>query len=66
MYLYARDLNERKYNILINKRKYVGRKHFNDPIEFTEWSNTMDNIYENIGDYNSSRKRKNLECFLMI
>ena len=63
MYLYARDLNEPKYEILIKKRKDAGIKHLHDPNTFIEFSNTMDDVYENINDYNSSRKRKTLIVF---
>ena len=62
MYLYARDLNEPKYKILIKKRENTEIKHLNDPDAFIECSNSMDDVYENINDYNSSRK-KNLDCF---
>ena len=62
IYLYARDLNEPKYEILIKKRKDAGIKHLNDPNALIECSNTMDDVYENIHDYNSYRK-KNLDCF---
>ena len=58
IYLYARDLNEPKYKILIKKRKDAGIKHLNDPNAFIECSNTMDDVYENIDDYNLSRKLK--------
>ena len=61
--MYARDLYEPKYNIFIKKRKDAGIKHFNDPNAFIECSNTMDDVYENIHDYNSSRKRKILIAF---
>ena len=63
VYLYARDLNEPKYKILIKKCKDAGIKHLNDPNAFIECSNTMDDVYENIHDYNSSRKRKILIVF---
>ena len=63
IYLYARDLNEPKYKILIKKQKDVGIKHLNDPNAFIECSNMMDDVYENIHDYNSSRKRKILIVF---
>ena len=63
IYLYARDLNKPKYNILFKRRKDVGIKHLNDPNAFIECSNTMDDIYENIDDYNPSRKRKILIVF---
>ena len=61
--LYVRDLNEPKYKILIKKRKDAGIKHLNDPNAFIECSNTMDDVYENINDNNSSRKRKILIIF---
>ena len=38
-------------------------KHFNDPNAFIKCSNTMDDVYENINDYNWSRKRKILIIF---
>ena len=57
IYLYARDLNKPKYKILIKKRKDAGIKHLNDPNAFTECSNTMEDVYENIDDYNPSRKK---------
>ena len=64
IYLYARDLNEPKYKILIKKREDAGIKHLNDPNAFIKCSNAMDDVYKNIDDYNSSRKRKILIFFL--
>ena len=62
--MYARDLNEHtKYEYLIKKRGDVGIKHVNDPNAFIECSNTLDDVYENINDYNSSRRRKILIVF---
>ena len=63
MYLYAKDLTEPKYEFLIKKRKDVGANHFNDPNAFIECSNRMDVVYQNIDDYNPSRKRKILIAF---
>ena len=54
--LYAKDLSE--HEILIKRSKNAGIKYFNDPNTFIECSNTMDDVYENIDDYNPSRKRK--------
>ena len=59
----ARDLNEPKYEYLIKKRENVGIKHLNNPNAFIECSNTVDDVYENINDYNSNRKRKILIVF---
>ena len=51
------------HKILIKKHKAAGIKHLNDPNGFIECSNMMDDVYENINDYNSSRKRKILIFF---
>ena len=58
IYLHAKDLGKPKYQYLIKKREDVGIKHANNPNAFTECSNTMDDVYENIHDYSSSRRRK--------
>ena len=42
IYLYAKDLNEPKYQFLIQKREDVGIKHLNDPKAFIKYSNKMD------------------------
>ena len=63
IYLYAGDLNEPKYKIFIKKCEDAWTKHLNDPNAFIECSNIMDDVYENIHDYNSSRKRKILIVF---
>ena len=57
-YLYAEDLDEPKYQLLIKKLENAGIKHLNDPNAFIEYSNTVDDIYDNIDDYNPKRKRK--------
>ena len=48
---------------MIKNRKSAAVKHLNDPNAFIECSNTMDDVYENINDYNPSRKRKILTVF---
>ena len=63
IYLYARDLSEPKCEYLIKKHEDVGIKHLNNPNAFTECSNTMDDIYDNINDNNSNRRRKILIVF---
>ena len=45
-------------------RENAGIRYLNDPNTFIECFNTMDDIYENINDYNPSRKRKTLILFL--
>ena len=63
IYLYARDLSEPKYEYLIKKREDAAIKHLNNPNAFIERSNTMDDVYDNINDYNSNRRRKILIVF---
>ena len=63
IYLYAKDLSEGKYQFLIKKREDVGIKHLNDPKAFIEYSAYMDDIYNNVDDYNPNRKRTILIVF---
>ena len=58
IYLYAKDLSEPKYELLIKNRENAGIKHLNDSSAFIECSNTMDDVYVNIDHYNSNRKRQ--------
>ena len=44
IYLYAKDLEERKYQLLIKKREEVGLKKLNGKNAFIEYRNTMDDI----------------------
>ena len=63
IYLYAKDLSKSKYKYLIKNRETAVIKHVNDSNAFTEYSNMMDDVSENIDDYNPSRKRKILIIF---
>ena len=63
IHLYAKDLNEPKYQLLIKKREDAGIKHLNDPKAFIEYSNTMVDAYNNFDNYNLKRKRKILIVF---
>ena len=63
MYLYCKDLDEGKYKLLINKREQAGIKILNDPTAFIEYFSSMDDILDNIEDYNKKRKRKILIVF---
>ena len=63
IYLYAKDVSESKYEYLIRNRENTGIKHLNDSKTFIKFSNTMNDIYENIDNYNPKRKRKILIVF---
>ena len=51
---------QQKCQLLIKKRESTGLKYCK---AFTEYSNDMDDIYENIEEYNPHRKRKILIVF---
>ena len=61
--MYAKDLSEPKYQFLIKKCEDAGIKNLYDPSAFIEYSNTMDDVYNNIDYYNPKRKRKNSIVF---
>ena len=63
IYLYAKDLSKSKYEYLIKNRENAGMKHLNDSKAFIECSNAINDVYENIDDYNFNRKRKVLIVF---
>ena len=62
-YLYAKDPYEAKYQYLINKREKVGLNHYDDPKAFIEYSNDMQDVCKNIGEYNTDKERKILIVF---
>ena len=63
IYLYAKDLSDPKCQFLIKTREDAGIKHLGDSSAFIEYSNTRDDVYNNIDDYNPKRKRKILIVF---
>ena len=63
IYLYAKNPYEAKYQYLINKREKVGLDHFDDPKAFIKYSNDMQDVHQNIDDYNPRKKRKVLIVF---
>ena len=56
-------MNEPKHEYVIKKREDMGIKHVNNQNAYIECSNTMDDVYENIHDYNSSSRGKFLIVF---
>ena len=63
IYLYTKDNDEEKYQYLINKREQVGIKNLNDPHVFMEYSNDMNDVLENINNYNKNSDKKALIIF---
>ena len=56
-------MSKPKYEYLIKNCEDARIKHLNNPNAFIECSNMMDDVYENINDYNLIRKRKKLIVF---
>ena len=63
IYLYAKDTDEDKYQYLINKREQAGIKNLNDPHAFIEYSSDMNDVLEDINNYNKRRDKKVLIIF---
>ena len=63
IYLYTKDTDEKKYEYLINKREQAGIKNLNDPHAFIEYSNDMNDVLEDINNYNKNRDKKVLIIF---
>ena len=63
IYLYGKNLNKARYQILISKGESTGLKHFHDSKAFFEYLNDMDDIYKNIEEFNPNEKRKILIFF---
>ena len=63
IYLYAKDLHEPKYEYLINRREQAGIKNLNDPKAFIEYSDDMDDVLDDINNYNKNRDEKVLIVF---
>ena len=64
IYLYAKDTDEKKYQYLINKREQAGIKNLNDPHAFIEYSNDMNDVLDDINNYNKNRDKKVLIIFV--
>ena len=63
IYLYAKDLHEPKYEYLINKREQAGIKNLNDLHTFIEYSDDMNDVLDDINNYNKNRDKKVLIVF---
>ena len=58
IYLYTKDTDEEKYQYLINEREQAGIKNLNDPFAFIEYSNDMNDVLEDIYNYNKKRDKE--------
>ena len=58
IYLYSKDTDEKKYQYLINKREQAGIKNLNDPHAFIEYLSDMNDVLDDINNYNKNRDKK--------
>ena len=63
IYLYAKDLSKPNYEFFINHHRNAGIRNYNDPNAFIEYSNTMNDVFSSIHNYNPKRKRRILIVF---
>ena len=61
--MYAKYLSEPKYEYLIKNRETAAIKHLKYSNAFIVCSNTMNDVYEKIDNYNPNRNRKILIVF---
>ena len=63
IYLYAKEIREPKYEYSIDKREQAGIKNLNDPKAFIEYSDDMEDVLDDINNYNKNRDKKVLIVF---
>ena len=63
IYLYVKDPFESKYQLLINGREKVRTENFKNPKALIDYSQTFDDVYENLEDYNPTKKKRVLLVF---
>ena len=62
-YLYVKDPFEAKYQLLIKEREEIGIENLKNPKTFVDHSQNVDGVYENLEDYNPTKKRRVLIVF---
>ena len=63
IYLHAKDTDEEMHQYLINKREQARIKNLNDPHAFIEYSSDMNDVLDDINNYNKNRDKKVLIIF---
>ena len=63
IYLYVNDPFESKYQLLNNGKEKIGIKKLKNSKAFIFYSQTIDDLYENLEDYNPTKKRRELIAF---
>ena len=63
IYLYVKDPFKSKYQLLSNGREKVGIETLKNRKAVIDYSQTIDDVYENLEDYNPRKKRRVLIVF---
>ena len=63
IYFYVKDPFKSKYQFLINRREKAGIEKLKNPKALIDYSQTVDHVYENLEDYNPTKKRRVLIVF---
>ena len=63
IYLYVKDPFESTYQLFINGRDKVGIENLKNPKAFIDYSQPINDIYENLEEYNPTKKQKLLIVF---
>ena len=58
IYLYLKDPFKWNYQLLINGREKIGIKTLKISREFIDYSQTIDDVYEDLEHYNPTKKRR--------
>ena len=62
--MYVKNLLESKYQSLIIKREKIGTKKLRNPKAFIDYSQTIDDVYENLEDCNPTKKKRKVMMVL--
>ena len=57
IYLYVKDAFESKYQLLINGREKAGITKLKNPKACIDYSQRIDDLYENLGDFTLRKER---------
>ena len=63
IHLHAKDIHKPKYEYLINEREQARMKKLDDPKAFIEYSDDMNDVFDDIMNYNKNRDKKVLIVF---
>ena len=66
IYIYVKDPFKSKKQLNANRRQKVGIKMLKNPKAFIDYSQAIDNVNENLEEYNPKRKKRILMFDVMI